>query len=150
MTRRRIARMQRLVSLRLQERRQRELEHAEAELAAQQARESRELQANCCDDLDRQRDEFLAGEVSADDLELIAAARVAATRKLKAAGEAVVAAESQAGERRDLLIGAHQAHRSLEILHDKALTRQTRDELRSEQRELDDIALRALGLGRGF
>lgn len=150
MTKRRVARMERLVSLRLQERRQREQEHAAAQRQATLAREAERACEERCADLDRQRDECLCGEVAVEDLAMISAARAAAAKRLRAAAETVAAAVNAADAERARLLGAHKAHRSLEILHDKQLDRLVREDARHEQRELDDIAIRSAAVGRSW
>jgi flagellar export protein FliJ len=143
MNKTRITRLARLVALREQQQRVREAEHA---AAIRLVRIAEERQLGCserCEALDLEHDESLAREVSPLDLELLGIARSRAAEDLREAEIEVSEATEQAEARRDDLLSAHRAHRSLEIYHERVVHVFLREVARTEQRELDEMATRA-------
>lgn len=143
MSHKRMKRMARLVSLRLQQKKLKEAEHAAAEKKASHAYHHLTQCQDKCTELDRQLDDCLVGtELTAEDLVLFAQARTAAMRAKECAHEAVLRAEEEARELLGILLCAHKEHRSMEIIHEKVSGSVCRERACSEQREIDDIAQR--------
>lgn len=149
MNKTRIARIARLVALRQQQRRIREAEHAHAQRVLEQASSHKDRCAANCEALDVEHNATIEGELDPLDLELIGTARSAASRQLKRANLEALQAAQETEARLDTLLDAHRTHRSLELFHGRAETAFRRDQLRSEQRELDEFALRSIVTDRG-
>lgn len=144
MNKARITRIARLVALRQQQRRLREVQHTAARRLLQQAEERHQDCSLRCAALDHEHDSTLLQEVSPLDLELLGQVRSLAAEELRTAQAEVSEATEEAEARHEDLLSAHRAHRSLEIFHDRAAVNFQRDQARAEQRELDDIAARAV------
>lgn len=145
----RIARIARLVALRQQQRRIREAEHARAQRLLESAADQKERCVAQCEALDNEHNTTIESELDPLDLELIGNARCAAKHQLRRASDEVSEASKETDERLGVLLEAHRAHRSLEMYHERAQTAFQRDLLRTEQRELDDFALRTTATDRG-
>lgn len=148
MNKARIARIARLVALRQQQRRIQEAVHATAQQRLELATKHRE----CCEEdyeaLARQHDDSLAEELEAADLELMGCARTHAGSRLKEASEAKERANEEAEKTREGLLDAHRAHRSLEMYHGRIQTLYFKDLARTEQKDLDELASRAVNARR--
>lgn len=140
MSKARIDRIARLVSLRTRQRRLRQAGHAAAQQELDRAAVRQQDCAASRDALDREHDDSVRGEVDPLDLELLGQARTRADHDLRAAESEVSRANELVRARREELLAAHRAQRALEIFHGKVLRAFEREVLLAEQRELDDIA----------
>jgi flagellar export protein FliJ len=143
----RLARLERLVDLRQQQRRQEEVRHAQARLALEDASTRQERCAKVCESLDREREEALSSEIDPVEMDSLYQARTAAGQTFDEATVAVCEAEREAEARREVLLEAHRRQRSLELYHERLHALQTLERSREEQRNLDEVALQSRNRG---
>jgi len=139
----RVERLARLVSLRLQQRRAREGELAEAKRATLAAEQRVNACLEQCKDIDQERNDCLSEEIDVSILAHYGETRMAVINALERAREVTAAREQEEQVVLGTLLEAHREHRAVEMIHGRHRDTLLRERAKAEQRELDDIPNRS-------
>jgi len=140
MTKARINRIRRLMALRLQQRRIQEMALSQARNVVDDVTDRRQTCVNEREALNQQHNACLAAEVDPADLAALLSARNLVCRRIDEANEDLCQAKAEADVELAELLSAHRAHRSIELVCDRAMGELRKELAKAEQRELDDIA----------